>query len=142
MLSANSLNLNNHLIRFLLVGILNTIIGLSSMFILFNLFDWSYWLATFTGNTIGTVISYILNRSFSFNSTVNHSEAFPRFLMVIVLCYTVSYSASGAAAKFITIPEWASEMLSSEELCILFGSVLYTITNYIGQKGFVFRRAT
>lgn len=142
MLLENYLKQNNHFLRFLLVGILNTLIGLSIMFILLNLFSWSYWLATFTGNSIGAVISYILNRSFTFNSTVGASEGIPRFITVIAFCYVVSYSVSGAAANLIEIPEWASRVVSSKELGILMGTILYTTTNYLGQKGFVFRRVT
>ncbi|WP_257535592.1 GtrA family protein [Mesobacillus foraminis] len=142
MLLENSLKRNSHFIRFLLVGVLNTIIGLSIMFILLNLFGWSYWQSTFTGNSIGAIISYFLNRSFTFNSRVGASEGIPKFAAVIAFSYAVSYSVSGAAAETLTIPAWAASVVSSDELGILIGTVLYTVTNYLGQKGFVFRRVT
>jgi putative flippase GtrA len=142
MLLENSLKRNSHFVRFLLVGLLNTIIGLSIMFILLNLFGWSYWQATFTGNSIGAIISYLLNRSFTFNSSIGALEGIPKFITVIAVSYAVSYSVSGAAAGILTIPEWAARVVSPDELGILMGAVLYTVTNYLGQKGFVFRRVT
>lgn len=140
MIAVNRLKRTNSFFRFLLVGVVNTFIGLSTMFLLLNLFGWTYWLATFTGNSIGAVVSYFLNRSFTFNSQLNVSEGMPKFVVVIFICYLISYSMSEVVADIVIIPNWAASFVTQDELAILGGTVLYTLTNYLGQKSFVFRK--
>ena len=49
---------NNELIRFLIVGVLNTVIGASIMFIAYNFIGLNYW--------ISTSLNYIIAGTFSF----------------------------------------------------------------------------
>jgi putative flippase GtrA len=110
------------------------------MFILLNLFGWTYWLATFLGNSMGAVVSYLLNRSFTFNSNVTGSKSIPMFLLVILSCYGFSYFTGEVVADSIHFSSEVLSYISKDEVAILVGTVLYTITNYLGQKNFVFRR--
>ncbi len=59
---------NHSFVRFLLVGIVNTIVGLSIIYVLLNGAGIGYWPATLIGNGIGAAVSYMLNRSFTFGS--------------------------------------------------------------------------
>lgn len=115
--------------RFLLVGVINTIIGLSAIFIFLNVLSVSYWFATFLGNGIGAVVSYFLNRTFTFKSDVKLAKSWYRFFLVILICYLFSYQLGLI---------FAQKLGFKEEVAVLIGSGLYTITNYIGQKRFVF----
>ncbi|MBY0095586.1 GtrA family protein [Mesobacillus maritimus] len=142
MIAVNSLRRTNSFFRFLLVGVINTIIGLSIMLILLNLFGWSYWLATFVGNCMGAGVSYILNRSFTFKSNINGSKGIPRFFFVILSCYIVSYSLGEIVAATIQLSSQTLSFISQDELAVLIGTVTYTLTNYIGQKTIVFRSVT
>lgn len=125
--------------RFLLVGLLNTLVGLSASFMLFNWLHLNYWASTFGGNTIGAIVSYFLNRTFTFRSTARVGSSWWKFGLVILLCYGLSYGASWglaslAAALFPSIPEtWL------HNAAILAGNGLYTIGNYFGHKLFTFR---
>ncbi|WP_404332637.1 GtrA family protein [Mesobacillus maritimus] len=142
MIAVNSLKQTNSFFRFLLVGVVNTIIGLSIMFILLNLLGWMYWLATLVGNCIGAGVSYVLNRSFTFNSNVTGSKGIPKFFLVILSCYFLSYFIGGVVAESIHHSSQPFSFISKDELAILVGTVLYTLTNYLGQKSFVFRRGS
>src|SRR6478752_1743962 len=51
-------------VRFLVVGLVNTGVGLSIMYVLLHIFH-HYWAATFVGNAAGAVVSYVLNRIFT-----------------------------------------------------------------------------
>ncbi|MEO2073916.1 MAG: GtrA family protein [Bacillus sp. (in: firmicutes)] len=129
---------NNSLVRFLLVGMLNTSVGLAIMLFLLNVAEASYWISTFTGNAVGACVSFLLNRSFTFKSTVAYHKGLPRFFITILLCYFSSYFVSEK------VGEWTSRVLivSSEtekNVSVLLGSVFYTISNYLGQKYFVFK---
>jgi putative flippase GtrA len=126
--------------RFLLVGMVNTLTGLSIIFLLLNGLGLSYWISTFVGNGVGASVSYLLNRTFTFNSQTDFSKGFPRFIAVILICYFLSYSlsefvAAGVYHSFGTVP-----FISEDEFAILLGSGLYTIANYFGQRYFVFKK--
>ena len=70
--------------RFLLVGVFNTLVGLSASFAFFNLFHLNYWISTFAGNTIGAIVSYTLNRTFTFRSNVSVGSSWWKFAVVIL----------------------------------------------------------
>jgi len=130
---------NSTFLKFLLVGSVNTVIGIGMMFFLNNGVHWPYWFATFTGNTAGALVSFFLNRAFTFRSTIPIKEGAVKFITVILICYTFSFSVSRLLAGLIF--EEVS-FVSADNLAILIGSALYTITNYLGQKLFVFQSKT
>ncbi|WP_235857662.1 GtrA family protein [Paenibacillus albiflavus] len=131
--------LNRSFVRFLLVGVLNTIIGLSASFILFNLFEMNYWAATFGGNTIGAIVSYFLNRKFTFRSNVSVASSWWKFMLVIVACYFISYGISLWLSPLILHIFPDVSVKATQNIAILFGNGIYTILNYFGHKLFTFR---
>lgn len=133
------LKLNSPFARFLLVGLLNTIVGLTIMFLLKKGLRWPYWLATFTGNSLGATVSFMMNRSFTFDNSTSVKEGGPRFLVVILLCYFFSYSISRFISGVLESLEWLPGIIGTDNLAILLGSGIYTISNYFGQKKFVFK---
>lgn len=134
------INQKNSFIKFLLIGVLNTFVGLGLMFFLKNGLRWPYWVATFTGNTLGAVVSFLLNRSFTFNSNIPIKEGVPRFAAVIILCYLFSFWFSRLLAESFADRGWQLNLISNDSLAILLGTGIYTITNYFGQKWYVFKK--
>ncbi|MBS4176782.1 GtrA family protein [Lederbergia citrea] len=128
----------NTFIRFLLVGIVNTMVGLSMMFLLLNLIGLSYWFSTFFGNATGAIISYFLNRSFTFQSNVDTKSSVLRFTAVILIAYLFSFKLSNMAAEFVSPRFYLHNILSKDEIAVFIGVGLYTLTNYLGQRLIVF----
>lgn len=120
-------------LKFLLVGVINTIIGMGSIYLMVHLFSISYWPATFLGNSIGATVSYTLNRNFTFRSNNAHFQTIIRFAVVIGLSYFIAYFLG---VKFVKI--FLTDIPYQEDIAILLGSGGYTILNYFGQKWFVF----
>lgn len=124
--------------RFLLVGVANTILGLSVIYLLLHLVGMSYWMSTFLGNSVGAMMSYYLNRRFTFRSKNAVSKSLILFIIVTLLCYVVSYSIG------MNLVEWmlgTSNILKSgtkTDLAVLISTGLYTVLNYLGQKWLVF----
>lgn len=129
------LNRTSPFLRFLIVGILNTIIGLGMIFFLLHVAGLGYWLSTFFGNSVGAICSFLLNRSFTFKSNVPFMYGSIRFIAVILICYVASYSLSPNLANLFQ----RNGIISENDLAVLFGMILYTGSNYIGQKHFVFK---
>lgn len=126
-------------LKFLIVGFVNTLVGIGLMLILKNGLDWTFWNATFTGNTAGAAVSFLLNRTFTFNSRVPIQVGGPRFIIVVLACYFISFSISRLITwKMNSITIWQF-YIESDNIAILLGSIIYTIMNYIGQKSFVFK---
>lgn len=125
----------NTFIRFMIIGIANTIIGLGITFLFLHLIGAAYWAATFIGNSIGAVMGYVLNRTFTFQSKRPFKESFWRYTLVIISCYFLSYGISEQMTKLV--PNFYDEL--RQDLAVLLGACLYTITNFFGQKIIVFR---
>ena len=54
--------------RFLLVGVLNTLVGAGVMFLLFNLAGWAYWTASAANYVVGGVLAHCLRRGQAFGA--------------------------------------------------------------------------
>jgi putative flippase GtrA len=132
--------MKNSFVRFIIVGIANTIIGLSAMYLFLHALGLSYWISTFIGNSVGACVSFFLNRSFTFKSESSVSKSAFRFVAVILCCYFISYDLG---RNFVTWALKSSELLNANrktDLAILLGTSMYTVLNYLGQKRFVFSK--
>ena len=126
---------DSSLIRFLLVGVGNTLLSALIMFLLEGL---GYWPSTAIAYVAGAVMSFFLNRSFTFHSQESVGRAAVKFAINVALCYVVGY---GLASLLITIPQKAIQLpdIWWERAAKLLGMVLYTGLNYLGQRFFAFR---
>lgn len=125
----------NTFIRFILVGLINTCIGLSLILVLLNILELSYWISTFIGNSIGATCSYILNKNFTFNSKVSNQKGITLFILVILGSYFISYSIGYIfdRSKLLTSFEYV------RETSLILAAGLYTVLNYLGQKYIAFK---
>jgi putative flippase GtrA len=130
--------MKNSFIRFILVGIVNTIVGLSCMYLFLHAAGFSYWVSTFLGNSIGACVSYILNRNFTFRSRNSVTKSAFKFVIVILCCYFISYDLGKNIVSWVLISNAFINEKWKTDIAILFGTGLYTILNYFGQKMFVF----
>ena len=121
--------------KFLLVGVLNTLVGAGLMFLLFNLAGWSYWAASAANYVTGGVMSYFLNKRFTFRNKERSWAQVGRFALTVVVCWLIAY----AVAKPLAL--WALSGYGQkvqENVAMLVGMCLYTGLNYLGQRFFAF----
>lgn len=121
--------------KFLLVGVGNTLLSAVLMFLLEGL---GYWPSTAIAYVAGAVMSFFLNRSFTFHSeeTVDRSAA--KFALNVAVCYMLAYSIAQPLGKWI-LGAMGITRVWLERLTKLGGMGLYTLLNYFGQRFFVFR---
>lgn len=130
---------NSTLLKFLLVGVLNTMVGLGSIFVLYNTLHFNYWISTSLGNILGIICSYILNKSFTFQSKKSANKTIWKFILVSIVCYLFSYYLGHLFNVFMHTNDLGSKNKLIENTSIFVASVLYTLCNYIGHKYFTFK---
>lgn len=54
--------------KFLLVGVINTLVGTGIMFGLYNLASCSYWVSSAANYVLTSILSFFLNKHFTFQS--------------------------------------------------------------------------
>ena len=124
------------LLKFILVGLLNTAADAGLSFALINLTDLNLWWCTAIPCALASVLSYFLNKHFTFKNTEKGWKPVFRFAVNIAACYLLAYG--------IAIPgmQWAlsgaSEVLR-DNVTKVAGMCLFTGFNYLGQRLFAFK---
>lgn len=126
---------NTTFFRFLLVGILNTLIGNASIFLLYNVAGWSYWMSTVPIYILVSLMSFFLNKYFTFCSKVWSWGEFARFFINIFACYLVAYTLSPPLIRLILADQSA---IIQGNVSIFTAMCLFTVLNYFGQRFFAF----
>ena len=133
----NRLLLDKTFFRFLLVGAVNTLFGTAVMFVFYNCLHLSYWVSSASNYFFGSILSYFLNRYFTFQNRSRGPGTVIRFALNITVCYAV---ASGAAKP---LARWAlsgAGKAVQENGAMLAGMCLFVALNYLGQRFFAFRK--
>ncbi len=128
--------IHSSFLRFLLVGVGNTLLSMVIMFLLEGL---GYWPSTAIAYAAGAVMSFFLNRYFTFHSEEGFARSAVKFAVNVAVCYLIAYSLAQPIARWI-LSGTAIPALWQERLTKLGGMALYTLLNYFGQRFFAFRR--
>lgn len=132
-----SVIINSSFSRFLLVGVLNTIVGSGSMFFLFNIVSCSYWVSSAMSYVIAGILSFFLNKYFTFHDKGKSYFQIFLFCLNQVACYFLAYFVADKAICFFAAG--LSEKLSGN-IALFCGMCLFTALNFLGQKFVVFAR--
>ena len=126
------------LLIFLIIGGLNTVVSMVGSQLLLSALG--YWGSTALMFALCSVLSFIFNRKYSFQSTAPLLGSAVRFAVVIAVCYLVSFGISDLlvpfAARALALPlsdEWVTR------IAMLVAQVIFTGMNYIGQRLWAFK---
>ena len=122
--------------KFLLVGVLNTLVGDGLSFLLINVTAIGLWWGTALPMALASVMSYFLNKHFTFKNTEKGWRPVLRFAVNIAACYLLAY---GIAIPLLTWVLAAQDPVLVKNVTKLAGMVLFTGFNYLGQRLFAFR---
>lgn len=118
-----------------MTGILNTIVGTAVMFGLYNLAHCDYWVSSAANYIVGSILSFFLNKYFTFeNKGWSWKQVF-RFVLNIAVCYLVAYGIAKPAVKMV-FSGFAINI--QENLAMFVGMCLFTALNYLGQRFYAF----
>ena len=123
-------------IKFLIVCVVNTLFGAAIMFGLYNLAGCSYWLSSAANYFFGSILSFFLNKSFTFGNKDSLRNTVPKFVLNILICYLLAYGIAKPAVLCLLEGSLAT---IQENLAMFVGMCLFTAFNYIGQRYFAFK---
>ena len=122
-------------IRFLGVGVINTAVGTGTMFLLYNVFGAGYWISSASNYIVGSIVSYILNKKFTFKNQDSNKKTIIKFIVGIAVCYGIAY---GIAKPLVHTLLSGQSQKMADNMAMLVGMGLFVIINYLSQKFFTF----
>jgi len=126
---------NRTFLKFLMVGVVNTIVGTTIMFSFYNILHFSYWVSSASNYFFGSIISYFLNKHFTFRFKEKGWWSLLRFVINILMCYLLAYGIAKPIMKWILSSFSTS---TQENIAMMLGMCLFVTFNYLGQRFFTF----
>lgn len=124
-------------IKFLIVGVINTLVGTSIMFFLYNILHTGYWIASAANYVVGSIVSYFLNKHFTFQNREKSFRMILRFVLNISVCYLLAYGLAKPLVYYVLVG--VSKQIR-ENIAMVVGMCLFVGFNYIGQRFVVFTK--
>ncbi|WP_242347659.1 GtrA family protein [Mucispirillum schaedleri] len=124
-------------LKFIIVGVINTIVGAGVMFALYNIFHFSYWVSSIMNYVTGSIVSFFLNKYFTFKSSSFSFKEVIYFIINIAVCFFIAYSLAKPFAVYLL----SGYSVSVQENTAMFtGMVIFTGLNYLSQRFIVFSK--
>ncbi len=124
-------------LKFIIVGIINTLFGTAIMFCFYNFLNCSYWFSSAANYVLGSILSYFLNKYFTFKNTDKGFKTVFKFTINILVCYFLAY---GIAKPLVVLILSSATQKIQENLAMLVGMCFFVGFNYIGQRFFAFKQ--
>lgn len=128
--------LDKTFIKFIIVGVINTIFGTAVMYGFYNLLHCNYWVSSAANYIFGSILSYFLNKYFTFNNTTKGLKPVIRFIINISICYLLAY---GIAKPLVTAILSSASKNIQENIAMFAGMCIFVVLNYFGQRFFAFK---
>lgn len=115
--------------RFALVGVFNTVVGLTFIFAAKALLGWGDLAANAAGYAVGLAVSFLLNRNWTFRDRGRVSPALLRFLAAFLLAYLANLATVFALRDLAHVDSYLAQAA---------GVIPYTILFFLASRAFVF----
>jgi glycosyltransferase involved in cell wall biosynthesis/putative flippase GtrA len=116
-------------IRFILVGVINTLVGLSVIYAAMYFFGFGVKSSNLIGYLVGIIVSFTLNKRWTFKNRDRIGASLIRYLVVIGIAYV---------ANLQTVLFSVSSLKVSPYLAQFIGVFPYALIGYLGCKFFAF----
>lgn len=122
--------ISQRIVRFGIVGIANTVIGLLCIYSVIFFFHFGPATANATGYAFGLIVSFILNRIWTFEDKKSNVNMISRYIVVVIFSYGLNLTIVLMASRLMHVGPY---------LVQVFGIGIYAIAMFIGCHRFVFR---
>jgi len=117
------------LIRYLLVGVVNTLVGLGTIYFAMYFLQLEIVQANVLGYSVGILVSFTLNKTWTFNSSDHVVSSFLRYLLVLAVAYAANLATVLYTNSFFGLNPYIAQAL---------GIIPYTAIGFLGSRYFVF----
>jgi len=123
--------------KFIIAGVLNTIVGAGIMFILYNIAGFGYWPSSAANYIFGGIFSFFLNKYWTFQVKTWSLFMVISFILTIAVSYFIAYGISKPLINHLLIN---NDLYIRENIALASGMILFTGINYILQRLVVFKK--
>lgn len=132
-------------LKFIVVGIINTLFGMAIMFSSFFILDYyqwfsydiNYWTSSALNYLCGSILSYFLNKKYTFEVKETSKESVIRFAINVSICYFLAYGVAKPLALYLF--QGVEEQLQGY-IALVIGMGLFVLLNYVGQRFWAFKQ--
>lgn len=117
------------ILRFATVGVINTLLTLAIIYLLMHL-GVDYRWANLAGYLVGFVVSFVLNRNWTFTHRGHWLGSFARWVVVAAFAY------AGNLATVVMLHQWLG---IDAHFAQIGGMPVYTLLSYFGGRYFAFK---
>ncbi len=121
--------ISEHLVKYLAIGIVNTIVGYSVIFSLM-FFGVRPDISNACGYAVGIIVSFILNKRYNFRSYGKSYQEFFKFVVSMFAAYLMNLATLLICWKQLKVNPYASQIIAGGA---------YVLTGYTLSKVWVFR---
>ena len=119
-------------LKFICVGVINTLVGTGVMFLAYNIWGLGYWISSAANYVVGSIVSYILNKHFTFKNTAKDKKT----IINIAACYLIAY---GLAKPLVSRVLHQYPINIRDNMSMLVGMGLFVVLNYLSQRYLTFK---
>ena len=124
-------------LKFVIVGVVNTLFGYGISLICLNLLGLNLELSIAADYVLGSILSYFLNKRFTFNEKGNSVGYIVKFAINICVCCLLAYGIAEPAVEKLLA---SSSDIVRDNVSLVVVKGLFLAFNYIGQRFFVFTK--
>lgn len=117
--------------KFIIVGILNTIINYGIFILFFLVFNLIYFVAGTIGFLSGSVSGFFLNRLWTFKSKIPIARGFLKYFFIQLFCLGAHITTQISVTKLLGVPEIFSQLA---------GIGITTFMNFFISRAIVFKK--
>ena len=123
------IEMKNRFFRYLTVGAFNTLFGYAIIFSGMYLLEMTPEMSNALGYSLALLLSFVLNRTFTFKSTGCRTQELGRFLAVFLVAYSANFVALYVLVRVLFVNAAISQVLAG---------IFYVGFSYAMNKNFVF----
>ena len=123
--------------KFFISGVINTIAGLTIMFLLYNVAGFGYWFSSAANETLAGIVGFLINKHWTFKVKRWSLFIIAGYFAMIVISYLISYKLALTALSAILVNK---SHVIRDNAALFTGLLLFSMINYFGQRFIVFRK--
>jgi putative flippase GtrA len=120
------------LLKFSLVGLINTTVGLGTIYLAMHVISMDYVSANLSGYAVGIFVAYLLNRSWTFPYSGSWQRSLARWVLVVAFAYSLNLAVIVVLHKGVGMGPYIVQIA---------GIAVYTLTAFLGARYFAFSKS-